>query len=85
MLLQLRLAPAKESKDMLEQEKEKDEDNWEQEDGEHDGSVGPEVEAGEVVGGHHGGRQIDQCQAVVGQHNSEGGQKDQLHSCLAQC
>ena len=70
---------------MFEQVKEKDEDDWEQKDGESDGRVDPEVEAGEVEGGHHGERQVDQRQALVGEHHSEeGGQEEQLHSCLEQ-
>ena len=80
---------------MFDQVKKKDEDNWEQKDGQRDARVGPEVEAGEVEGGHYGERlqfhlaeahpwQGHQCQNVVGKYEDEGGQKEQLHSCLAQ-
>ena len=41
---------------MFEQVKQRDEDNWEEEDGEGDARVGPEVEVGEVEGGHYGER-----------------------------
>ena len=78
---------------MFDQVKKKDEDNREQKDGQRDSCVGPEVEAGEVEGGHYGERlhlaeahpwQGHQCQNVVGKYEDEGGQQEQLHSCLAQ-
>ena len=79
---------------MFEQVKKKDGDDGEQKDGERDGRVGPEVEVGEVEGGHYGERlhlaeahpwQGHQSQTDVEElDQGEGGEKEQLHSCLPQ-
>ena len=96
VLLQLRFATANVGKDMFEEVKKKDKNNRKQKDGHCDGCVGGEVDVvhahvGEHHGahahaGHHGERlhphswQEHQRQVVAGEHEGEGGHKEQLHS-----